>query len=175
MTRSARSSAKALKTTEAMRLNALIRRVERVEKDVAEYVKAACEAEAGAIVEMNKAQLKAGENAEGVLMNGGDYSHHYALYRRRRLLPTDHVYLSLSGDLQDGMKVEFGDEGFAVVSTDWKQWMVDYTMSTGHWPPGSQPEYGPVFGLTAANKGELARKIGPRVARKIRARLLSGR
>lgn len=148
-----------------------------MERDLAGYVRAACEAEAGAIVEMNRAQLKAGENAEGVLMNGGVYSPRSIAKRMAKGLPVDHVYLSFEGDMQGAMKVEFGDEGFAVVTTDWKQRLVDEVMRTGYWPSSGYdaPEYGPVFGLTAANKGELARRIGPRVGRKIRARLLSGR
>lgn len=160
-----------------MRLNTLIARVERVERDLAGYVRAACEAEEAAIVEMNRAQLKAGENAEGVLMNGGVYSPRSIAKRMAKGLPVDHVYLSFEGDMQGAMKVEFGDEGFAVVTTDWKQRLVDEVMRTGYWPSSGYdaPEYGPVFGLTAANKGELARRIGPRVGRKIRNRLLCGR
>lgn len=141
------------------------------------YVKDACERQSVGkwIVEANRGQLAEGKNSEGVMMNGGVYSDHYAKFRRRKGLPTDHVYLLLDGGLQEGMEVEYHDDGFAVVSTDWKQWMVDYTMSTGHWPPGNQPEYGPVFGLTAEHKGELARMIAPIVAGSVRRRLVSGR
>lgn len=158
---------------EDMRLNTLIRRIERVRDEVVPAVRAACEKESAWIVSANREQLAAGLNAEGVLMNGGVYSHHYELFRRRKGLPTDHVYLLLDGGLQEGMQVEYSETGFSVVTTDWKQWMVDYTMETGHWPPGNQPEYGPVFGLTAAKRGELARRIAPNIARKVR-RLLVG-
>lgn len=178
MTRSARSSAKALKTTDAMRLNALIRRVERVEKDVAEYVKAACEAEAEAIVEMNKAQLKAGINTDGGMMAGGNYAPTTIFRRGKRGLPVDHVYLDYEGGLQGGMYVEYGEEGFNIKTTDWKQWMVDYTRRTGYWPidggPDTElPEYGEVFGLTVENLNALARRIAPNVARTVRRRLLN--
>lgn len=48
-----------------MRLNTLIRRVEKVRDDMVLYVKAACEKEKEAIVDLNRAQLARGENAEG--------------------------------------------------------------------------------------------------------------
>lgn len=155
-----------------MRLNTLIRRVERVREEVVPAVRAACERRKVWIVNANKEQLAEGLNANGTLMNGGNYSHHYELFRLRKMLPVDHVYLDLDGGLQDGMEVVFGETGFSIRSTDWKQWMVDYTMETGHWPPGNQPEYGPVFGLTAEKKVELARIIAPSVAGRIRSRLL---
>ena len=156
-----------------MRLNTLIKRVEKARGEVMAMVRSACELPSVQkwIVDANKEQLSEGMNANGVLMNGGVYSHHYELYRRRKGLPTDHVYLLLDGGLQEGMQVEYTDTGFSIKSTDWKQWMVDFTMETGHWPPGNAPEYGPVFGLTEAKKGELARKIAPMVARRVRRRI----
>lgn len=157
-----------------MRLNTLIRRVERVQSEILPIVRKACEGEERTIVDLNRAQLARGENAEGVMMNGGEYSEHYAAFRRRKGLPTDHVYLLLSGDLQDGMKVEFTETGFSVVTDDWKQWMVDYTRETGSWPPGDKPHYGPVFGLDAVSRGMLMWRIRPRVAGSIRNRLLKG-
>ena len=157
-----------------MRLNTLIRRVERVQSEILPIVRKACEGEERTIVDLNRAQLARGENAEGVMMNGGDYSEHYAAFRRRKGLPTDHVYLLLSGDLQDKMRVEFSETGFSVVTDDWKQWMVDYTRETGSWPPGDKPHYGPVFGLDAVSRGMLMWRIRPRVAGSIRNRLLNG-
>lgn len=157
-----------------MRLNTLIRRVERVQSEILPIVRKACEGEERTIVDLNRAQLARGENAEGVMMNGGEYSEHYAAFRRRKGLPTDHVYLLLSGDLQDKMKVEFTETGFSVVTDDWKQWMVDYTWETGSWPPGDKPHYGPVFGLDAVSRGMLMWRIRPRVAGSIRNRLLKG-
>ena len=157
-----------------MRLNALIRRVERVQSEILPIVRKACEGEERTIVDLNRAQLARGENAEGVMMNGGEYSEHYAAFRRRKGLPTDHVYLLLSGDLQDKMRVEFSETGFSVVTDDWKQWMVDYTRETGSWPPGDKPHYGPVFGLDAVSRGMLMWRIRPRVAGSIRDRLLKG-
>lgn len=156
-----------------MRLNTLIRRIERVRDEVVPAVKAACEKEAAWIVSANKEQLAAGLNADGVLMNGGEYSPYHMFRRMRMGLPVRHVYLDFDGGLQEGMQVEYSETGFSVKSTDWKQWMVDYTMETGHWPPGNHPEYGPVFGLTAEKRGELARRIAPRVAVKIRRRILA--
>ena len=157
-----------------MRLNTLIRRVERLQSEILPIVRKACEGEERTIVDLNRAQLARGENAEGVMMNGGEYSEHYAAFRRRKGLPTDHVYLLLSGDLQDGMRVEFSETGFSVVTDDWKQWMVDYTLETGSWPPGDKPHYGPVFGLDAVSRGMLMWRIRPRVAGSIRNRLLKG-
>ena len=157
-----------------MRLNTLIRRVERLQSEVVAVVKDACMREERTIVDLNRAQLARGENAEGVMMNGGEYSEHYAAFRRRKGLPIDHVYLLLSGDLQDKMRVEFSETGFSVVTDDWKQWMVDYTRETGSWPPGEKPHYGPVFGLDAVSRGMLMWRIGPRVAGSIRNRLLKG-
>jgi len=157
-----------------MRLNTLIRRVERVRDDMVLYVKAACEKEKEAIVDLNRAQLARGENAEGVLMNGGEYSEHYAAFRRRKGLPIDHVYLLLGGDLQDKMRVEFSETGFSVVTGDWKQWMVEYARETGSWPPGNKPHYGAVFGLDEVSRGMLMWRIRPRVAVSIRNRLLKG-
>lgn len=157
-----------------MRLNTLIRRVERVQSEILPIVRKACEGEERTIVDLNRAQLARGENAEGVMMNGGEYSEHYAAFRRRKGLPTDHVYLLLSGDLQDKMRVEFSETGFSVVTDDWKQWMVDYTRETGSWPPGDKPHYGPVFGLDAVSMGMLMWRIRPRVAGSIRNRLLKG-
>ena len=157
-----------------MRLNTLIRKVERVQSEILPIVRKACEGEERTIVDLNLAQLARGENAEGVMMNGGDYSEHYAAFRRRKGLPTDHVYLLLSGDLQDKMRVEFSETGFSVVTDDWKQWMVDYTRETGSWPPGDKPHYGPVFGLDAVSRGMLMWRIRPRVAGSIRNRLLKG-
>ena len=158
-----------------MRLNTLIRRVERVQSEILPIVRKACEKEKDAIVDLNRAQLARGENAEGVMMNGGEYSEHYAAFRRRKGLPTDHVYLLLSGDLQDKMKVEFSETGFSVLTDDWKQWMVDYTRETGSWPPGNKPHYGPVFGLDEESRRVLVGKIGGRVSEGIRNRLLQGR
>lgn len=155
-----------------MRLNTLIRRIEKVRDEVVPAVKAACEKEAAWIVSANREQLAEGLNAEGVLMNGGVYSPYHLFRRMRKGLPVRHVYLDFDGGLQSGMQVEYSETGFSVVTTDWKQWMVDYTMETGHWPPGDQPEYGPVFGLTAAKRGELARRIAPNVARAVRQRLV---
>ena len=157
-----------------MRLNTLIRRVERLQSEILPIVRKACEGEERTIVDLNRAQLARGENAEGVMMNGGEYSEHYAAFRRRKGLPTDHVYLLLSGDLQDKMSVEFSETGFSVVTDDWKQWMVDYTRETGSWPPGDKPHYGPVFGLDAVSRGMLMWRIRPRVAGSIRNRLLKG-
>ena len=157
-----------------MRLNTLIRRIEKVQSEILPIVRKACEGEERTIVDLNRAQLARGENAEGVMMNGGDYSEHYAAFRRRKGLPTDHVYLLLSGDLQDKMRVEFTETGFSVVTDDWKQWMVDYTRETGSWPPGDKPHYGPVFGLDAVSRGMLMWRIRPRVSVSIRNRLLRG-
>ena len=158
-----------------MRLNTLILRVERLQGELVPAVKEACVKREKWIVAANREQLGEGLNADGVLMNGGVYSETSRRLRGRRGLPIDHVYLSFEGDLQAGMRVEFGETGFSVVTTDWKQQLVDYVMETGHWPPGNKPEYGPVFGLTAEKKGELARLIAPSVASKIRNRLLAGR
>lgn len=155
-----------------MRLNTLIQRVEKAQGEVLGFVRKACEGEEKMIVNLNKLQLHRGENAEGELMNGGIYSEHYAAFRRRKGLPTDRVYLLLSGDLQDGMRVEYSDTGFAVVSSDEKQWMVDYTMETGNWPSGNKPHYGPVFGLDEVSRGLLTQRILPTVARSLRRRLV---
>lgn len=157
-----------------MRLNTLIRRVERLRGELDGIVRSACEREERTIVDLNRAQLARGENAEGVLMNGGEYSEHYAAFRRRKGLPTDRVYLLLGGDLQDKMRVEFSETGFSVVTDDWKQWMVDYARETGSWPPGDKPHYGPVFGLDEVSRGMLMWRISPRVAVSIRNRLLKG-
>ena len=158
-----------------MRLNTLIRRIERVRDEVVPAVKAACEKESAWIIEANKEQLAAGVNAEGELMNGGVYSPISVRQRAKRGLPVDHVYLSYEGDMQEGMQVEYTETGFSVVTTDWKQWLVDEAMRTGYWPSSgyNAPEYGPVFGLTAEKRGELARRIAPSVARTVRRRLLN--
>lgn len=160
-----------------MRLNTLIRRIERVRDEIVPAVKAACERESAWIVEANREQLAAGLNAAGVMMNGGVYSPTSIRQRAKMGLPVDHVYLSFEGDMQEGMQVEYSDTGFSVVTTDWKQRLVDEAMRTGYWPSSgyNSPEYGPVFGLTAEKKGELARLIAPSVAGKIRNRLLNGR
>lgn len=159
-----------------MRLNTLIRRVGRVRDDMVLYVKAACEKEKDAIVDLNRAQLARGENAEGVLMNGGAYSPTSVRQRAKLGLPIDHVYLSFEGDLQEGMKVEFTETGFSVVTTDWKQQLVDEAMRTGYWPSSgyNAPHYGPVFGLDEVSRGMLMWRIRPRVAVSIRNRLLKG-
>ena len=156
-----------------MRLNTLIRRVERVQSEILPIVRKACEGEERTIVDLNRAQLARGENAEGVMMNGGAYSPTSIRQRAKLGLPIDHVYLSFEGDLQDGMKVEFTETGFSVVTDDWKQWMVDYTRETGSWPPGDKPHYGPVFGLDAVSRGMLMWRIRPRVSEGVRRRLLS--
>ena len=161
-----------------MRLNTLIRRIERVRDEVVPAVRAACEKEAAWIVSANREQLAEGLNAEGVLMNGGVYSPTSVRQRAKRGLPVDHVYLDYEGGLQGGMYVEFGEEGFNIKTTDWKQWMVDYTRRTGYWPidggPDTElPEYGEVFGLTMENLSALARRIAPGVARAVRRRLLN--
>ena len=159
-----------------MRLNTLIGRVERVQRDMLLIVRGACEREERAIVELNRLQLQRGLNAEGELMNGGEYSDKYAAFRRRKGLPTDHVYLLLSGDLREGMEVVFGDTGFSLVSRDWKQQLVDEVMRTGFWPSSgyNAPEYGPVFGLDEESRRVLVGKIGGRVSGGIRNRLLQG-
>ena len=158
-----------------MRLNTLIRRIEKVRDEVVPAVKAACEKEAAWIVSANKEQLAAGLNAEGVLMNGGVYSPTSVRERAKRGLPVDHVYLSYEGDMREGMQVEYSETGFSVVTTDWKQRLVDEVMRTGYWPSSgyNAPEYGPVFGLTAEKRGELARRIAPRVSSRLRRKLLS--
>ena len=158
-----------------MRLNTLIRRVEKVRDDMVAIVKGACEKEKDAIVDLNRAQLARGENAEGVMMNGGAYSPTSIRQRAKLGLPIDHVYLSFEGDLQDGMKVEFTETGFSVVTTDWKQQLVDEAMRTGYWPSSgyNAPHYGPVFGLDAVSRGMLMWRIRPRVSVSIRNRLLS--
>ena len=157
-----------------MRLNTLIRRVEKVRDDMVAIVKGACEKEKDAIVDLNRAQLARGENAEGVMMNGGDYSPTSIRQRAKLGLPIDHVYLSFEGDLQDGMKVEFTETGFSVVTTDWKQQLVDEAMRTGYWPSSgyNAPHYGPVFGLDAVSRGMLMWRIRPRVSEGVRRRLL---
>ena len=159
-----------------MRLNTLIRRVERVQSEILPIVRKACEKEKDAFVDLNRAQLARGENAEGVMMNGGAYSPTSIRQRAKLGLPIDHVYLLLSGDLQDGMKVEFTETGFSVVTTDWKQQLVDEAMRTGYWPSSgyNAPHYGPVFGLDAVSRGMLMWRIRPRVAGSIRNRLLKG-
>ena len=154
-----------------MRMNTLIKRVERVRDDMNDIVRQACQNRERWIVNANKKQLKKGLNTDSILMNGGMYSRSHNWARRYVGLPVDHVYLDFGGDLQDEMYVEYTSTGFSVKSTDWKQWMVDYTMETGHWPPNGKPEYGPVFGLTAANKAQLAKLIAPAMAKKIRSKL----
>ena len=158
-----------------MRLNTLIRRVERVRDEIVPAVKAACERESAWIVEANREQLAAGLNAEGVLMNGGVYSPTSIRQRAKMGLPVDHVYLSFEGNMQEGMRVEYSDTGFSVVTTDWKQRLVDEAMRTGYWPSSgyNAPEYGPVFGLTAEKRGELARRIAPMVSSRLRRKLLN--
>lgn len=156
-----------------MRLNTLIRRIERVRDEVVPAVRAACEKEAAWIVSANREQLAEGLNAEGVLMNGGVYSPYHLFRRMRKGLPVRHVYLDFDGGLQDGMFVEYSETGFSVKTSDWKQELVDYTMETGHWPPGNQPEYGEVFGLTMENLNALARRIAPGVASRLRRKLLN--
>lgn len=159
-----------------MRLNTLIRRIERVWDDIIPAVKSACEKEAAWIVSANREQLAAGLNAEGVLMNGGVYSSTSVRERLKKGLPVDHVYLSYEGDMQSGMQVEYSETGFSVVTMDWKRWLVDEAMRTGYWPSSGHnaPEYGPVFGLTVEKRGELARRIVPGVARTVRRKLLQG-
>ena len=155
-----------------MRLNTLIRRVERVRDDMEDEVRKACRNHERWIVSANKKQLKKGNNANGWLMNAGKYSRSHNWARRYVELPVDHVYLDFGGDLQDEMYVEFGQHGFNVRSNDWKQWMVDYTMETGYWPSGHKTaHYGHVFGLDAANKAKLARKIAPTLAKRVRKKL----
>ena len=160
-----------------MRLNTLIRRIERVKEELVPMVRTACERQSVArwIVSANKEQLAAGLNAAGEMMNGGVYSPTSIRQRAKMGLPVDHVYLSFEGDMQEGMQVEYSDTGFSVVTTDWKQRLVDEAMRTGYWPSSgyNAPEYGPVFGLTAEKKGELARMITPMVARGLRRKLLS--
>lgn len=160
-----------------MRLNTLIRRIEKVRDDIIPAVKAACEKETAWIVSANREQLAAGLNAEGVLMNGGAYSPTSVRERLKKGLPVDHVYLSYEGDMQSGMQVEYTETGFSVVTTDWKQWLVDEAMRTGYWPSSgyNAPEYGPVFGLTVEKRGELAMRIAPRLARMVKRSLLQGR
>lgn len=145
--------------------------------EVVPAVMAACEKEAAWIVSANREQLAAGLNAEGVMMNGGVYSPTSVRKRAKIGLPVDHVYLSFEGDMQSAMQVEYSDTGFSVRTTDWKQQLVDEVMRTGYWPSSGYdaPEYGPVFGLTAEHKGELARMIAPMVAGSVRRRLVSGR
>lgn len=160
-----------------MRLNTLIRRIERVRDEVVPAVKAACEKESAWIVSANKEQLAAGLNADGCMMAGGDYAPTTIFRRRKRGLPVDHVYLDYEGGLQGGMYVEYGEEGFNIKTTDWKQWMVDYTRRTGYWPidggPGMElPEYGEVFGLTMENLNALSRRIAPNVAKAVRRRMV---
>ena len=58
-----------------MRLNTLIRRVERVQSEILPIVRKACEGEERTIVDLNRAQLARGENAEGMMMNGGADEH----------------------------------------------------------------------------------------------------
>ena len=140
--------------------------------EVVPAVRAACEKEADSIVALNQLQLLSGENVDGKLMNDGVYSEHYARYRQHRGLPIDRVLLDLTGDLQDGMRVEFTDTGFSIVSSDWKQWMVDYTRETGSWPPGNKPHYGQVFGLSKINIEQLVYEIRPIVANRLRKRLM---
>ena len=158
-----------------MRLNTLIRRVERLQGELLPAVKEACVKREKWIVAANREQLGEGLNADGVLMNNGEYSPYHLFRRMRRGLPVRHVYLDFEGDLQAGMRVEFGETGFAVVTTDWKQQLVDEAMRTGYWPSSgyNAPEYGPVFGLTAEKKGELARLIAPSVGRRLRRKLLN--
>lgn len=157
-----------------MRLNTLIRRVERLQGELLPAVKEACVKKKDWIIAANKEQLRAGLNADGNLMNGGRYSLEHTKVRKKMGLPTDHVYLSFYGDLQAGMDVLFGDTGFEVRTSDWKQELINEVMEDGWWPTSSDNwvHYGPVFGLTAEKKGELARLIAPSVASKIRNRLL---
>ena len=115
-----------------MRLNTLIRRVERLQGELVPAVKEACVKREKWIVAANREQLGEGLNADGVLMNGGVYSPTSIRQRAKKGLPIDHVYLSFEGDLQAGMFVEFGETGFAVVTTDWKQQLVDEAMRTGY-------------------------------------------
>ena len=160
-----------------MRLNTLIRRIERVQSEILPIVRNACEGEERTIEDLNRAQLARGENAEGVMMNGGAYSPTSVRQRAKLGLPIDHVYLSFEGDLQEGMKVEFTETGFSVVTTDWKQQLVDEAMRTGFWPSSgyNAPEYGPVFGLDEESRRVLVGKIGEGVSRGIRERLVNGR
>ena len=159
-----------------MRLNTLIRRVERLQGELLPAVKEACVKREKWIVAANREQLGEGLNADGVLMNWGVYSPTSIRQRAKKGLPIDHVYLSFEGDLQAGMRVEFGETGFSVVTTDWKQQLVDEAMRTGYWPSSgyNAPHYGPVFGLDAVSRGMLMWRIRPRVSEGVRRRLLKG-
>lgn len=158
-----------------MRLNTLIRKVERLQSELVPIVRKACKKEKETIVNLNRAQLQRGENADGVLMNGGEYSMTGAAKRMAKGLPIDHVYLRETGGLQDGMNVEFTETGFSVITTDWKKQLVDEVMRTGYWPSSgyNAPFYGPVFGLDAVSMGILMWNIKPRVTNGVRERLLS--
>lgn len=159
-----------------MRLNTLIRRVERLRDEVSGMMREVCEGGKVQrwVVDAYKGQLREGLNAEGVLMNGGYYSKVHEKARRSRGLPTDHVYLDFEGDMQRGMKVEYSDSGFSVVTGDWKQELIDEVMRTGYWPAsnGHGPYYGRVFGLTEENMAELTRVVAPMLAASVRRRLL---
>lgn len=156
-----------------MRLNVLIRRVERLQGKVDSVVRSACMREEKWIVEANRKQMMSGYNASGELMNEGLYSDIHYKKRVKMGLPVDHVYLSLTGDFQKKMYVEYSDTGFAVQSDDRKNWLAMQSMLTGYWPSdGEDPYYGKVFGLTMENKMLLSRRIAPRVAANVRKQLL---
>lgn len=156
-----------------MRLNTLIRRVERLGTDMPMVVRAACEEESGWIVSANRGQLADGRNVDGVLMNGGRYSE-VALENRSAVgLPIDHVYLIYTGRLQSEMYVVYTDSGFAIKSRDWKQRLVEEAALTGYWNSSGyeSPRYGAVFGLTSENKGLLGNRIQAKIVKTIKRRL----
>ena len=156
-----------------MRLNTLIRRVERVREEIVPAVKAACEKNKKAILDYQQLQLYRGMNADGNLMGTG-YSLKHKNARLALGLPVDHVYLDFEGGLHEGMDVEFSNTGFAIVTNDWKMKLVEISLKTGYWVAsnGTHLEYGPVFGLDDVSKNMLVWKIKPDVCRKIRNRLL---
>ena len=159
-----------------MRLNTLIRRVERLQGELLPAVKEACVKEEKAILDYQQLQLYRGMNAEGGIM-GINYSLKHKNARLALGLPVDHVYLDFEGGLHEGMKVEYSNTGFSIVTDDWKMKLVEISLKTGYWVAsnGTHLEYGPVFGLDDVSKNMLVWKIKPRVSANIRKRLLRKR
>lgn len=104
-------------------LETLATRLERLDEAVRRRARQLIEEFAEVLLDYNRAQLEAGNGADGRQLNPSTYSPAYAAYKAKygKFKQVGHVDLKLTGDFLDSFTLlPLGDLRFQVVATDAK-------------------------------------------------------
>lgn len=109
------------------------------------------------ILDLNKAQLQAGVDADGFSL--GDYSAYSTMLRKEKGLQTDHIDLRDTGAFYNSQRVNQKGDSFEIVSDDPK------------WEEDLRPRWPDALGLTTQSEDTLTTDLIENLDKKIDAYL----